>query len=61
MEDETVMGIWIWKEKEYTSFPEYKIVSKSDDKSSYIDPKYKNETKFDFQLKKDSPVIKVVE
>ena len=54
-------GIWIWKEKEYTSFPEFKIVSKSDDKSSYIDPKYKNETKFDFQLKKDSPVIKVVE
>ena len=54
-------GIWVWKEEEYTSFPEFKIASKSDDKSSYIDPKYKNETKFDFQLKKDSPAIKVID
>ncbi|MFC7391636.1 DUF1565 domain-containing protein [Scopulibacillus cellulosilyticus] len=42
-------GIWIWKEEEYTSFPEFKKASNSDDESSY-----KNAKKFDFELKKDS-------
>ncbi|MEK3888412.1 DUF1565 domain-containing protein [Bacillus sp. FSL K6-3431] len=54
-------GIWIWKEEEYTSFPEFKKVSKSSAKSSYLDPKYKNANKYDFRLKKDSPAKKMVE
>ncbi|MGE6260469.1 right-handed parallel beta-helix repeat-containing protein [Heyndrickxia sporothermodurans] len=53
-------GIWIWKEKEYRSFPKFKIASKSDIKSSYLDPKYKNEDKYDFRLEKDSPAKNIV-
>lgn len=54
-------GIWIWKDKEYTSFPKFKVASKSDSKSCYVDPKFKNEKKYDFRLKKDSPVKKIVD
>lgn len=54
-------GIWVWKEEEYTSFPEFKKASNSDAKSSYIDPKYENENKYDFRLKKDSPAKDIVE
>ncbi|MBO0995185.1 right-handed parallel beta-helix repeat-containing protein [Bacillus sp. SD088] len=54
-------GIWVWKEEEYTSFPEFKNASKSDAKSSYIDPKYENEHRYDFRLKKDSPAKDIVE
>lgn len=54
-------GIWMWKDEEYTSFPEFKKASKSDKKSSYIDPRYQNANKYDFMLKKDSPVKKIIE
>ncbi|GGB54393.1 hypothetical protein GCM10011409_35020 [Lentibacillus populi] len=54
-------GIWVWKDEEYTSFPEFKIDSKSDAKSSYLDPKYENENKYDFRLREDSPAKKIVE
>ncbi|QNK86233.1 right-handed parallel beta-helix repeat-containing protein [Sporosarcina sp. resist] len=53
-------GIWVWKEGEYTSFPEFKIASGSDERSSYLDPKYENENKYDFRLKKDSPAKKII-
>ncbi|MFJ5766092.1 DUF1565 domain-containing protein [Lysinibacillus sp. NPDC093210] len=53
-------GIWIWKEEEYTSFPKFQKASKSDEKSSYIDPKYQNANKYDFRLKEDSPARKIV-
>ncbi|MFJ7407902.1 MULTISPECIES: DUF1565 domain-containing protein [unclassified Lysinibacillus] len=53
-------GIWIWKEEEYTSFPKFQKASKSDEKSSYIDPKYQNANKYDFRLKEDSPAKKIV-
>ncbi|WP_432702168.1 DUF1565 domain-containing protein [Lysinibacillus sphaericus] len=53
-------GIWIWKEKEYTSFPKFQKASKSDEKSSYIDPKYQNANKYDFRLKEDSLARKIV-
>lgn len=53
-------GIWIWKEEEYTSFPKFLKASKSDEKSSYIDPRYQNANKYDFRLKKDSPAQKIV-
>lgn len=33
-------GMWIWKDKEFTSFPEFKSVSESDEKSSYQDSGY---------------------
>lgn len=52
-------GIWIWKEEEYTSFPEFKKASKSDEESSYLDPGYQNANKYDFRLKKDSPAKKL--
>jgi len=54
------LGIWIWKEEEYTSFHKFQKASNSDEKSSYIDPKYQNENNYDFRLKKDSPAKKVV-
>lgn len=54
-------AIWVWKEEEYTSFPEFKKASKSDKKSSYIDPKYEDEQKYDFRLKKDSPAKDIIE
>ncbi|MCC2248528.1 MAG: right-handed parallel beta-helix repeat-containing protein [Bacillota bacterium] len=54
-------GIWVWKEEAYTSFPEFKITSKSDLKSSYLDPKYENENQYNFNLKKDSPAKNIVE
>ena len=54
-------GTWIWKEEEYTSFPKFKKVSKSDEKSSYLDPRYQNASKYDFRLKKGSPAIKIVD
>lgn len=54
-------GIWIWKEEEYTSFPKFKKASISDEKSSYLDPRYQNANKYDFRLKKDSPVKKIVD
>lgn len=53
-------GIWIWKEEEYTSFPDFKIASKSDAPSKYLDPRYKNANKYDFNLKKDSPAKKII-
>jgi len=53
-------GIWIWKEKEYTSFPKFQKASKSDEKSSYIDPKYQNTNKYDFRLKEDSLARKII-
>lgn len=53
-------GIWIWKEKEYTSFPKFQKASKSDEKSSYIDPKYQNANKYDFRLKEESLARKIV-
>lgn len=53
-------GIWIWKEKEYTSFPKFQKASKSDEKSSYIDLKYQNANKYDFRLKEDSLARKIV-
>ncbi|GGA49395.1 right-handed parallel beta-helix repeat-containing protein [Psychrobacillus lasiicapitis] len=55
------MGIWIWKEEEYTSFNNFKKASKSDEKSSYLDPKYQNANKYDFRLKKDSLAKKIVD
>lgn len=54
-------GIWVWKEEEFISFPEFKKASNSDEKSSYLDPGYKNAKKYDFELKKDSPALKIVE
>lgn len=54
-------GIWVWKAEEYTNFPEFKMVSKSDAESSYLDPKYKNANTFDFELEKNSPAKKIVE
>ncbi|QUG40408.1 right-handed parallel beta-helix repeat-containing protein [Psychrobacillus sp. INOP01] len=54
-------GIWIWKEEEYTTFPKFKKASKSDEKSSYLDPRYQNAIKYDFRLKKDSPAKKIVD
>ena len=54
-------GIWIWKEEEYTSFPKFIKASKSDEKSSYLDPKYQNANKYDFRLKRDSPAKKIVD
>lgn len=53
-------GIWIWKEKEYDSFSKFKTASKSDSKSSYLDPKYKSVDKYDFRLEKDSPAENIV-
>ncbi|WP_440706424.1 right-handed parallel beta-helix repeat-containing protein [Heyndrickxia oleronia] len=53
-------GLWVWKEKEYTSFSDFKAASKSDAKSSYINPKYKNEDKYDFTMEKDSLAKKIV-
>ncbi|MGE6376790.1 DUF1565 domain-containing protein [Peribacillus muralis] len=55
-EEKGKKGIWVWKEKEYTSFSKFKKASKSDEKSSYVDPEYKNPNKKDFRLKRDSPV-----
>ncbi|MDQ0233250.1 right-handed parallel beta-helix repeat-containing protein [Metabacillus malikii] len=54
-------GIWIWVEEEYTSFPSFKEASKSDEKSSYLDPKYQNTDTYDFKLKKDSPAKIIIE
>lgn len=54
-------GFWVWKEEEYTSFPEFIAASKSDMQSIYVDPQYVNENKYDFRLKKDSPAKKNVE
>ncbi|MEN1969200.1 right-handed parallel beta-helix repeat-containing protein [Lentibacillus sp. N15] len=53
-------AIWVWKDKEYTSFPKFQIASKSDKGSQYLDPKYKNAHKHHFQLKKDSPAASIV-
>ena len=54
-------GVWIWKEEAYTSFPKFKKASESDEQSSYLDPRYQNENKYDFGLKKDSPARKIVD
>ena len=54
-------GNWVWREEEYTSFQKFKIASKSDAKSSYLDPKYENVSKVDFRLKKDAPAKRIVE
>lgn len=54
------IGIWIWKEREYKSFPEFLKASNSDKNSSYIDPRYYDANKYDFRLKKDSPAQKIV-
>ncbi|WP_433957900.1 DUF1565 domain-containing protein [Cytobacillus horneckiae] len=54
-------GIWVWMEEEYASFEDFKIASKSDEKSSYLDPGYENAREFDFKLKKDSPAKKIVD
>lgn len=54
-------GIWIWKMEEYTSFNHFIKASKSDEKSSYLDPKYQNVNKYDFRLKTDSPAQNIVD
>lgn len=54
-------GIWVWEDEEYTSFSQFKIASKSDDKSSYLDPKYENDTLNNFKLKNYSPAKKIIE
>ncbi|KQL50534.1 hypothetical protein AN964_23030 [Heyndrickxia shackletonii] len=54
-------GIWVWKDEEYTSFAKFKNASKSDRKSSYLDPKYENANHDEFKLKKNSPAKKIVE
>lgn len=54
-------GIWVWKEKEYTSFSKFQKASNSDESSTYIDPEYRNESDFDFELKPHSPVRGIVE
>ncbi|WP_188455493.1 right-handed parallel beta-helix repeat-containing protein [Virgibacillus oceani] len=54
-------GIWIWKNEEYISFPTFKTASKSDEKTSYLDPGYKNADEFNFELENDSPARKIVE
>ncbi|WP_340373404.1 right-handed parallel beta-helix repeat-containing protein [Peribacillus sp. FSL E2-0218] len=54
-------GIWVWKEEDYTSFPIFKKASKSDAKSSYLDPGFVNSNKYDFRLKKDSPAKSIVD
>ncbi|PKR82788.1 DUF1565 domain-containing protein [Heyndrickxia camelliae] len=54
-------GIWVWKDEEYTSFSKFKNASNSDEKSSYLDPKYENATHYDFSLKKNSPAKKMIE
>lgn len=40
-------GIWIWKDKEFTSFSEFKSVSGSDGKSSYRDSGYTHSRTFE--------------
>lgn len=54
-------GIWVWKEEDYTSFPIFKKASKSDAKSSYLDPGFVNSNKYDFRLKRDSPAKSIVD
>lgn len=54
-------GIWVWMEEEFTSFQEFKITSKSDVDSSYLDPRYENANKSDFRLNNVSPVKKILE
>lgn len=54
-------GIWVWKEQEYTSFSKFQKASKSDNKSSYIDPKYLNANEYNFRLEEDSPARKIVD
>lgn len=51
-------GFWVWKEEEYTAFPEFISASNSDTQSIYADPKFKHEDKYDFRLKKGSPAKK---
>lgn len=55
------IGIWVWKNEEYTSFPEFIVASNSDAQSIYVNPKFKNENKYDFRLKKNSLAIKSLE
>ncbi|MFC5603666.1 DUF1565 domain-containing protein [Sporosarcina koreensis] len=54
-------GIWVWKEEEYTSFSDFIVASNGDTQSIYVNPKFKNEKKYDFRLKKNSPAIKNME
>lgn len=56
--EEGKTGSWVWKDEEYTSFPDFIVASNSDAQSIYADPKFKNENKYDFRLKKGSPAMK---
>ncbi|MDY0394476.1 right-handed parallel beta-helix repeat-containing protein [Virgibacillus halophilus] len=54
-------GIWIWKDKAYTSFMAFKRASRSDATSSYVDPRYRDAAKHDFSLKENSPAKRILE
>ncbi|NRG32167.1 right-handed parallel beta-helix repeat-containing protein [Bacillus circulans] len=58
--EENKQGRWIWKGEEYTDFIDFKEASNSDKQSMYIDPKYKNPLKHDFDLKPNSPVYDIL-
>lgn len=58
--EEGKAGLWVWKQKDYASFPAFKSASNSDDQSSYIDLRYKNEAEFDFELQEDFPAMKIL-
>ncbi|WP_285766957.1 right-handed parallel beta-helix repeat-containing protein [Peribacillus sp. SI8-4] len=54
-------AIWVWKEEEYTSFLNFKKASKSDRKSSYLNPEYQDPNQADFRLRTDSPAKTIVD
>ncbi|MEN2766268.1 right-handed parallel beta-helix repeat-containing protein [Ornithinibacillus xuwenensis] len=54
-------GIWVWKDEEYRSFSEFLEASNGDESSRYIDPEYRNEKTFDFDLIEDSPAKEIIE
>ncbi|MDN4494111.1 right-handed parallel beta-helix repeat-containing protein [Ureibacillus aquaedulcis] len=54
-------GIWIWKDEEYSSFPEFKWASNSDEESSYLEPNYVNPEAYDFNLKEDSVAREIMD
>ncbi|MCM3636096.1 hypothetical protein M3152_00080 [Sporosarcina luteola] len=53
-------GSWVWKDEEYTSFPEIIVASNSDAQSTYADPKFKNGNRNDFRLRKGSSTMKII-
>ncbi|WP_010096270.1 DUF1565 domain-containing protein [Ornithinibacillus scapharcae] len=54
-------GIWVWKETEYTSFPDFRKASNSDEKSSYIEIEYQDEKSLDLKLKRDAKTKDILE